>query len=191
MRLKNVKIQNYRSLHNVEFKDLSNLVILVGKNSSGKTNLLEALWLFSKDFALLPDTITINAKHMQALCAEYASRNFGLPFSCMGNATVERETPLEQREVPALSDDQVAELAALGQRIESHYGEPQDIEWAYAQGRLYVLQSRPITAVPVKVPWDNWRPTCAPSSPSDWSRKRAAEESSRLKSFSTARAPRS
>ncbi len=38
------------------------------------------------------DTITINAKHMKALCAEYASRNFGLPFSCMGNATVERET---------------------------------------------------------------------------------------------------
>ena len=61
MQFKNVKIENYRSLHDIELKDLSNLVILVGKNSSGKTNLLEALWLFSKDFALLPETVTINA----------------------------------------------------------------------------------------------------------------------------------
>ena len=61
MQFKNVKIQNYRSLRSIELKDLSNLVILVGKNSSGKTNLLEALWLFSKDFALVPETIAINA----------------------------------------------------------------------------------------------------------------------------------
>ena len=38
------------------------------------------------------DTITINAKHMRELCAEYKLRNFGLPFSCMGNATVDRQT---------------------------------------------------------------------------------------------------
>ncbi len=37
------------------------------------------------------DTITINRKHLIAFCAEYESRNFGLPFSCMGNATVDRE----------------------------------------------------------------------------------------------------
>ena len=61
MRFKSVKIQNYRSLYNIELRDLSNLVILIGKNSSGKTNLLEALGLFSKDFALVPETIVINA----------------------------------------------------------------------------------------------------------------------------------
>jgi anaerobic magnesium-protoporphyrin IX monomethyl ester cyclase len=37
------------------------------------------------------DTITINRKHLIAFCEEYESRNFGLPFSCMGNATVDRE----------------------------------------------------------------------------------------------------
>ena len=37
------------------------------------------------------DTITINRKHLIAFCREYESRNFGLPFSCMGNATVDRE----------------------------------------------------------------------------------------------------
>lgn len=37
------------------------------------------------------DTITINRKHLIEFSNEYASRNFGLPFSCMGNATVDRE----------------------------------------------------------------------------------------------------
>jgi phosphoenolpyruvate synthase/pyruvate phosphate dikinase len=33
----------------------------------------------------------------------------------------------------------------LGERIESHYDRPQDIEWAWAGGRFHVLQARPIT----------------------------------------------
>jgi len=61
MLFKSVKIENYRSLKKIEMNNINNLVILVGKNSSGKTNLLEALWLFSKDFALVPETVAISA----------------------------------------------------------------------------------------------------------------------------------
>jgi pyruvate,water dikinase len=61
--------------------------------------------------------------------------------------TVELSTPAERREIPALRDEGVSELVALGQGIEAHYGTPQDIEWARAGGRFYVLQSRPITAL--------------------------------------------
>ncbi|HRI87710.1 MAG TPA: radical SAM protein [Candidatus Hydrogenedentes bacterium] len=35
------------------------------------------------------DTITVNRKHAIALSEEYASRGFGIPFSCMGNAVIE------------------------------------------------------------------------------------------------------
>jgi len=41
----------------------------------------------------------------------------------------------------------VAEVAA---RVETALGGPQDIEWAIAGGELYLLQARPITALPVK-----------------------------------------
>ncbi|MCC6154159.1 MAG: radical SAM protein, partial [Candidatus Hydrogenedentes bacterium] len=37
------------------------------------------------------DTITINRKHILALCEEYSSRKFGIPFSCMGNAVIDRD----------------------------------------------------------------------------------------------------
>jgi pyruvate,water dikinase len=46
-----------------------------------------------------------------------------------------------------LSDAQVAELAALGARIQDLYGVPMDVEWAVADGRIAVLQARPITAL--------------------------------------------
>lgn len=46
-----------------------------------------------------------------------------------------------------LVDRQILELAVLGQRIEDHYKKPQDIEWALARGKFYIVQSRPITTL--------------------------------------------
>ncbi|MDH3216802.1 MAG: PEP-utilizing enzyme [Candidatus Krumholzibacteria bacterium] len=47
----------------------------------------------------------------------------------------------------ALRDDQVIAISALARRAEKFFGRPQDIEWAIAAGRLYLLQSRPITSL--------------------------------------------
>ena len=60
----------------------------------------------------------------------------------------ERPVPADQRKRPVLSEAEVAELAAYGTRIENHYGTPQDIEWARADGKFWILQARPITALP-------------------------------------------
>jgi pyruvate,water dikinase len=38
-------------------------------------------------------------------------------------------------------------VAALARDAERHAGRPQDIEWAWAEGRLWLLQSRPITSL--------------------------------------------
>ncbi|MFA4701639.1 phosphoenolpyruvate synthase [Pyrococcus kukulkanii] len=52
-------------------------------------------------------------------------------------------------EKQVLTDEQIIEVAKMGQRIEEHYGWPQDIEWAYDKddGKLYIVQSRPITTL--------------------------------------------
>jgi rifampicin phosphotransferase len=62
--------------------------------------------------------------------------------------TNEQPVPANQRKQPVLSESDAAELAAYGTRIENHYGTPQDIEWARADGQFFLLQSRPITALP-------------------------------------------
>ena len=45
-----------------------------------------------------------------------------------------------------LSDGELADLAQMGGRLEDLFGAPQDVEWAFENGRLYLLQSRPVTA---------------------------------------------
>ena len=49
---------------------------------------------------------------------------------------------------PALTDEQVRQVAELVWRCGKHFGRPQDIEWAIETGgQLYLLQSRPITSL--------------------------------------------
>ena len=51
-------------------------------------------------------------------------------------------------QLPCLSDDQVRALAVLGDRVERHYGSPQDTEWAIdSDGTLWLTQARPITTL--------------------------------------------
>jgi pyruvate,water dikinase len=44
-----------------------------------------------------------------------------------------------------VGDDVLAELARIGDDLEERLGTPQDIEWAVQDGRIYVLQARPVT----------------------------------------------
>lgn len=49
---------------------------------------------------------------------------------------------------PCLTDDQIRALAELGNRVEKHYGAPQDTEWAIDDaGKLWLTQARPITTL--------------------------------------------
>ncbi len=64
---------------------------------------------------------------------------------------------LRQRE--SLSEDMLAGLAETALGIEELFdGVPQDIEWAVSDGRLHVLQSRPITNLPVQPIEVEWVP---------------------------------
>jgi len=49
----------------------------------------------------------------------------------------------------ALDQDQARDIAELAKAVDHLFGSPQDIEWAIAGGQAYVLQARPITALPV------------------------------------------
>lgn len=46
-----------------------------------------------------------------------------------------------------LTGKQIIELAELCKKIETHYGFPCDIEWAFASDQFYITQSRPITTL--------------------------------------------
>jgi pyruvate,water dikinase len=64
------------------------------------------------------------------------------------HGTEERELKDERRHTRVLQDADVLRLVETGRLIENHYGTPQDIEWALAGGKLYLLQARPVTSLP-------------------------------------------
>lgn len=62
-----------------------------------------------------------------------------------GEGIVEEAVPAPEREAACLDEAGLLKLAAYGQRLEEHYGQPLDIEWAQDQaGRLFILQARPL-----------------------------------------------
>jgi pyruvate,water dikinase len=56
----------------------------------------------------------------------------------------ERELGDEGAE-PKLGEEQLRQLARIGDDLEQRLGGPQDIEWALEGGQLFVLQARPVT----------------------------------------------
>ena len=61
--------------------------------------------------------------------------------------TCQVETSLDERQSLILKDSEVLQLARWANRIEKHYAQPMDIEWAKDgnTGELFILQARPET----------------------------------------------
>ena len=63
----------------------------------------------------------------------------------------------------ALDVEQVRAVAVVARQLEDHFGVPQDVEWALSGDKVFVIQSRPITALPdvtpvaVHVPRGYWQ----------------------------------
>ena len=104
-----------------------------------------------------PDSIVVEKGSGRVLSRETASKEVMTVY--IEGGTAERPVPEALQRQPVLDDGEAAELTRYGKRIEHHYGAPQDIEWALADGEFFIVQSRPITALP--------EPMADP--PTDWS----------------------
>jgi pyruvate,water dikinase len=61
-----------------------------------------------------------------------------------GGVVTEDADAAERQTIP---DDVILQLTELGQRVIALAHSPQDIEWAWSEGQLHLLQSRPITSL--------------------------------------------
>jgi phosphoenolpyruvate synthase/pyruvate phosphate dikinase len=65
--------------------------------------------------------------------------------SLPSGGTEEQPVPSERVELACLDEADLARLAVLADRCERIYGPARDIEWAIADGELYLLQCRAVT----------------------------------------------
>jgi pyruvate,water dikinase len=95
-----------------------------------------------------PDHYVVGKRERAILRREVHEKELTIEYAA-GGGTVTRELVGAEASTAALSDEEVLQLADFGTRIEDHYGEPQDIEWAFDEdGVAWILQSRPITTLP-------------------------------------------
>lgn len=64
-----------------------------------------------------------------------------------GQETKEIAVPNKNISRIKLTDEQIVHLAKLSQKLQEHYYYPQDSEWALEKGKLYIVQTRPITTM--------------------------------------------
>jgi pyruvate,water dikinase len=68
-----------------------------------------------------------------------------------GGGVQANTVPDGQRRLACLPERWLQRIAQFGLAAEQHFGRPQDVEWAIANGQVWILQSRPITTLPTEV----------------------------------------
>jgi hypothetical protein len=92
-----------------------------------------------------------------------AQKTHQVVFHSVSGAGVQKEeVPTKKQEEPSLDTGQIWEVTTALRQLKSHFQLPQDIEFAFQKGQLFVLQARPVTNAG-KIPdvsgkyivWDN------------------------------------
>jgi pyruvate,water dikinase len=99
-----------------------------------------------------PDHYVVHKRAKRIKAKRLGRREVVIRSKKEGGTKEIRETQ-ETTNTDVLSPQTILKLSQLGMAIEKHYSVPQDIEWAWTKdtsqtGNLYVLQSRPMTALP-------------------------------------------
>jgi phosphohistidine swiveling domain-containing protein len=126
-------------------------VMFTANPANGRRNevAISAAWGLGESVvsgSVTPDSIVVEKGSGRVISRETADKEVMTVFAEGG--TEERPVPEARRREPVLDDEAAATLARYAARIEEHYGSPQDIEWALAGGEFFIVQSRPITALP-------------------------------------------
>jgi pyruvate,water dikinase len=111
-------------------------------DAEGRRMLVEAAWGLGE--GVVSGRVSPDRYHLDRATGRVLERHVAMK-AVEVTADGEREVPAERQHLPCLDDARLAELAELGRRVEALYGEARDVEWAWAEGRFWLLQARPIT----------------------------------------------
>lgn len=105
--------------------------------------------------AVTPDRYLVDKKTREITSKEISKQTWMLTRNSRAKDTDNTEdlekgstpVPIERQNEQKISDREILKLFDLALAIEKHYGKPQDTEWGIEGGRIYMLQSRPVTTL--------------------------------------------
>ena len=130
--------------------DKSGVAFSSDPSTGEKRVTVEAAWGLGESVVggdVTPDNYVFDRETREIVDAKIASKKVMHVKDAATGETVEKEVPDDRRDERVLSEKEIVEIAETAERLEEHYGTPQDIEWAIHEGEFYVLQSRPITTI--------------------------------------------
>ena len=100
--------------------------------------------------AVTPDDFVVDKKSLKVIEKRLSKKSVQYVRDPNTGKTVHAEVPADKQEQSCINDDEVSKLVELANRIEQHYGKPQDIEWAIDRDlpfpiNIFITQSRPET----------------------------------------------
>ena len=97
-----------------------------------------------------PDTYVVAKSDQQILTAHVGRKVSRIIAGRTDDGLV--PVPEEMQTARVLDDEQVRAVARLAMASEEHYGTPQDTEFAFEDGELFIVQTRPITTLSADAP---------------------------------------
>lgn len=94
-----------------------------------------------------PDNYVVDRASKKMVSKYIASKEIMIIRDPKTHKTVTIPVPPEKKDAQVLTEDEMSQLATYAETLEKHYGIPQDIEWGVEKGKIYILQSRPITTI--------------------------------------------
>lgn len=98
--------------------------------------------------AVTPDHYEVNKKTME-ITVKTVHVQDKIMERVHGKTSV-KPLPKARGSTQKLTDEQVKGLAEIALKLEKHYFWPQDSEWAIEKGKLYIVQTRPVTTTHIK-----------------------------------------
>ncbi|QQR92870.1 MAG: hypothetical protein IPJ89_01335 [Candidatus Iainarchaeum archaeon] len=95
---------------------------------------------------ITPDSYVLEKKPFTIIEKNVSEQSRGI-FRKKEGGSGWKDIPSAEGSKQKLSEKQIMELGKLILRIETHYGFPVDVEWAFEKGKFYITQSRPITTL--------------------------------------------
>ncbi len=112
------------------------------------TIVIESVWGLGEMIVqgeVVPDTYYVQKDTFAILSKEISDQKIQLIRK--NGKPEEAEVPKRNREKQKITDEEVVELAKLSDKLQKHYYFPQDTEWAKEGGKLYIVQTRPVTTI--------------------------------------------
>ncbi len=112
--------------------------------------LIEGAWGLGEGVVsgtVTPDTYWMDKVTGEILEKQISEKKTMFQKKSEDGQTVQAPVPEDLKNKRVLSDDELARLVALGKKIQEHYKFPQDTEWAIENGKIFMLQSRPVTTL--------------------------------------------